>query len=85
MEQRQLAALLRDSGRLSLKWIRPEHMHLTLAFLGEIDPLRGAAVVDAMSQPIEAPPFAIAFGGLGVFPPRGAPRVLWLGLVSGSP
>jgi 2'-5' RNA ligase len=26
----------------------------------------------------------MAFGGLGVFPPRGAPRVVWLGAVEGA-
>lgn len=64
-----------------LRWVRPEGIHLTLRFLGDtaaaglrsLEPsLRRAAEV---CSPCEA-----RFGQLGVFPERGAPRVLWLGL-----
>ena len=82
VEQKRLADTL---GSLSsLKWVRPEHMHLTLAFLGEIEEAQAVAVIDAMGEDIdEAQPFAIVLAGLGVFPPRGAPRVLWVGLSTG--
>jgi 2'-5' RNA ligase len=69
----------------SLKWIRSEHMHLTLAFIGEVEESRAEPLVRAMSAPITGvEPFEIVFGGLGVFPPEGAPRVLWLGVSSGA-
>ncbi len=82
-EQRRLKAAL-GHDRSVLKWIRPEHMHLTLSFLGELDDHRSRSVADAMGQPISGNPFPVVFGGLGVFPPGGAPRVLWLGLTSGA-
>jgi 2'-5' RNA ligase len=81
-EQSQLQAALGD-GRSALKWIRPEHMHLTLAFLGDVDDGLVQSVVDAIGQPLQADRFAIVFGGLGVFPSRGAPRVVWLGVTTG--
>jgi 2'-5' RNA ligase len=59
-------------------------MHLTLAFLGEVDEGRSQTLVEVMRQPIDRPPQPIAFGGLGMFPPHGAPRVLWLGVDSGE-
>jgi 2'-5' RNA ligase len=82
-EQTRLKAAFGDGDRSRLKWIRPEHMHLTLAFLGEIDDSRVEGIVEGMRRPIRGDRFAVAFGGLGVFPPGGAARVLWLGLIGG--
>src|SRR5260370_21262848 len=76
-EQRSLAQAFGPD--CTLKWTRPDDMHLTLAFLGEIDESRGAVVVEAMRADVAAAPFIIAFARLGVFPPHGAPSVLWLG------
>jgi RNA 2',3'-cyclic 3'-phosphodiesterase len=81
-EQKRLQTEL-GGERSALKWIRPEHMHLTLAFLGEIDDGLAPSVVEAIGQPVQTDRFAVVFGGLGVFPPGGAPRVLWLGLTAG--
>ena len=83
-EQNRLQTTLGDESRASLKWVRPEHMHLTLAFLGDLADDRGAIVADAMRGPLRGQPFVVIFGGLGVFPPRGEPRVLWLGLKTGA-
>jgi 2'-5' RNA ligase len=82
-EQTRLKAAFGDGDRSGLRWIRPEHMHLTLAFLGEIDDRRVEGVVEAMRRPIRGDRFAVVFGGLGVFPPGGAARVLWLGVIGG--
>jgi 2'-5' RNA ligase len=82
-EQTRLKAAFGDGDRSRLKWIRPEQMHLTLAFLGEVADSRSHLVVEAMRRPIRGDRFAVVFGGLGAFPPGGAPRVLWLGLMSG--
>ena len=63
-----------------VRWVRPEHMHLTLQFLGDVpqarvDGLRGALrALDAGSA------LELAISGLGTFPPRGRPRVVWAGL-----
>jgi 2'-5' RNA ligase len=80
--QRRLAERL--GGDQSLKWVDPSRMHLTLVFLGEVADARVPAIVEILSSPIDAPRFAIAFQGLGVFPPRGAPRVLWLDVAQGG-
>jgi RNA 2',3'-cyclic 3'-phosphodiesterase len=82
--QKTIAARLADSPR-SLRLVRPEHLHLTLVFIGEVAPESAAAIVDLMSADILEPPFRAAFGGVGVFPPAGPPRTLWLGLVEGGP
>ena len=80
-EQQRVKRALGDN---TLKWVRPEHMHLTLAFLGEVNDARSQALAEVMRQPIDRPRLAIAFGGLGMFPPHGAPRVLWLGVTAGE-
>jgi len=59
-------------------------MHLTLVFLGEIEPARVDAMAAEISRPVEQPPFDLVFAGFGVFPPRGAPRALWIGARRGE-
>jgi 2'-5' RNA ligase len=84
-EQKRIAGVLGRDPESSLKWIRPERMHLTLVFLGEIEEAHAPAVIDAMGEAIdEAEPFPIVFAGLGLFPARGTPRVLWLGVSTGA-
>jgi 2'-5' RNA ligase len=81
-EQKRLMREL--AGReSSLRMVRPELMHLTLAFLGEVEDQRGAAAVEAMRTDLDAAAFDMVFAGLGVFPPHGTPRVLWLGVTAG--
>lgn len=81
--QKTVAAALSDSPR-SLRLVRTEHLHLTLVFIGEVPNDRGAAMAEAMSADIPQAPFAIEFGGVGVFPPSGPPRICWLGVLDGA-
>jgi 2'-5' RNA ligase len=83
-EQERVADAIRARGRRAPRVVDPEHMHLTLAFIGEVPEARAQPIVAAFSMPIPRPPFSIAFGGLGVFPPRGAPHVLWIGVAEGA-
>ena len=82
-EQAAIVSSLGDSAR-GLKVVRPEHMHLTLAFAGDVTDAVGAAIVESMGLEIVQAPFELAFGGVGTFPPRGAPRILWLGVIAGA-
>ncbi|PYR15935.1 MAG: RNA 2',3'-cyclic phosphodiesterase [Acidobacteria bacterium] len=70
---------------MSLKWVTAEHAHLTLVFLGRVDDTLVPSVVDAFGRDVDRPPFDMVLDGLGVFPPRGAPRVLWAGVAAGAP
>jgi|SRR5688572_12331869 len=81
-EQAAIVSSLGDGAR-GLKVVRPEHMHLTLAFAGDATGAIGAAIAESMHQDILQAPFELAFGGVGTFPPRGSPRVLWLGVIAG--
>jgi RNA 2',3'-cyclic 3'-phosphodiesterase len=62
-------------------WSREENLHLTLKFLGDVPVAR----VEELSRATERAarkvnPFELAIKGCGAFPPKGQPRVLWIGI-----
>lgn len=69
--------------RLRASWVHPDRMHLTLRFFAAADPEREAGLVAALAHPLPVPPFDVAFRGIGFFPDRGRPRVLWIGVREG--
>ena len=69
--------------RIDAKWIPSEHMHITVRFVGYVPDEGVSAMLEALTQPLDMAPFEIGFGGCGRFPPRGAPRVLWIGVSAG--
>jgi 2'-5' RNA ligase len=85
---RVVAGLRRAAGSAgwdrSARWVSPRNLHLTIRFIGEVDEAAGARGREALGPPIELPPFDVVFEGAGVFPPRGAPRVLWIGVERGA-
>lgn len=72
---------LRRSLYGEIRWVRPEGIHLTLKFLGDVPESGIAAIAAAVSGAAAGvAPFSLAVGGPGVFPDPRRPRVLWLGL-----
>jgi 2'-5' RNA ligase len=64
-----------------VRLVRPEGIHLTLRFLGESPPARLDALSPRLAAAAAACPACRArAAGIGTFPERGSPRVLWLGL-----
>jgi RNA 2',3'-cyclic 3'-phosphodiesterase len=72
------------SDKLTVRWIPPENLHITLWFLGEVGELRAPAVLTALDKPFALPSFGLRLGGLGAFPPAGMPRVVWIGVQKGT-
>jgi 2'-5' RNA ligase len=67
-----------------LRRVRPENLHVTLAFLGETPEERLPEVQAAAAEAAAAVPhFRIALDRAGRFPERGRPRVVWLGIGEG--
>jgi RNA 2',3'-cyclic 3'-phosphodiesterase len=63
------------------RWVDPAGLHLTLAFLGELDDARLAEVAPAVAEAVAGTaPFTLTIGALGTFGPRAAPRVIWMGV-----
>ncbi len=68
-----------------IHWVRPESIHVTIKFLGDIE----ETLVDRIKQALgpalaEASRFTVPVGGIGVFPNRNGPRVLWIGCAGGT-
>lgn len=72
------------NGVPGARWLKPEQFHLTLRFIGEVDNDAFADIADGLSE-VHADPFSLRLGGVGHFPPRGAPKVLWAGVEDGAP
>src|SRR5215475_10815429 len=71
---------LRRAGA-DVSWTKPENMHLTLNFLGEVDERRIEEVERAcVASAAEFQPFTLSINDTGVFPNARQPRVLWAGL-----
>lgn len=56
-----------------------DQLHLTLKFIGEVEGSRILDISDALRE-IIFPQFTLCLQGVGTFPPRGTPRILWAGV-----
>jgi 2'-5' RNA ligase len=76
-----LAAHLDECARRApgFRWAEPDELHLTLRFLGHVEP-DVLARIDAVVAGIRCPAFTLAGGQTGTFGSRSAPRVVWLGV-----
>jgi 2'-5' RNA ligase len=66
-------------GLPGARWLGPEQMHLTLRFIGEVDGGLFREIREELGHET-VPPFSLRVRGLGFFPPRKTPRVLWAGV-----
>lgn len=66
----------------SAAWVRPEGLHITLKFLGNVPEPKQPAIESALRS-IGAPQFELSIRNIGVFPNPRSPRVLWAGIESG--
>jgi 2'-5' RNA ligase len=67
-----------------VKWVRPENIHLSLKFLGDVDESRESELRTALGRAAgggaEPRPLALQITGFGVFPDYRRPHVLWAGV-----
>jgi len=69
-----------------LSWTRVEDLHITTKFIGEWPEQRLEEMKLALAKVGSIGAFDIAIRGLGWFPnPSPHPRVLWAGVIAGSP
>ena len=72
---------IKVKSRITVRWVRPLNIHLTLKFLGDID----SDQVEDITKAIEGAssgfgPFHLGINGLGVFPNPNRVQVIWVGL-----
>ncbi|MFN2465621.1 MAG: RNA 2',3'-cyclic phosphodiesterase [Candidatus Dormibacteria bacterium] len=73
-------------GHADLSVPPPENLHLTLAFLGELDPVGASHATEALAATARLHgPWDVEWGEAGAFPSLARPRVLWLGIVDDGP
>lgn len=72
---------LRRAGLGSLRWVRPEGIHLTLKFLGETHADRLDSIREAVATAVRGQAaFRLSLGAAGTFGGRRRPRVVWIDL-----
>ncbi|GFO58862.1 RNA 2',3'-cyclic phosphodiesterase [Geomonas silvestris] len=78
-------AIREDLSRFSAdvpeaRWVPPDQNHLTLRFIGDVQPPTVSALKTALSG-LSFAPFQLELRGVGHFPPgKRPPRVLWVGI-----
>ena len=83
LQSRMQAALqaepeLRDAR---VRWVKPEGIHLTLKFIGEVAPDRLDAIKGQLAAAVSEPPnIELAFSRAGSFSDQRSPRVIWGGI-----
>jgi 2'-5' RNA ligase len=76
-----VARLRRDFPEARASWPRAASLHVTLKFIGEVEPARVVDLSHAAAAAVEGfAPFGLSVEEAGTFPPRGAAHVLWLGV-----
>ena len=82
-ELTNLIAELKDQCP-DVRWVRPEGIHVTLKFIGHVDPAKLDDIRHALETAHSDQPVEMQFRGMGFFPNERRPRVVWCG-VEGSP
>lgn len=62
------------------KWVAPNQLHFTLAFLGEVWRSRLPELLQLLTPVLREYPSRVVLRGIGVFPNWRAPRVLYIGV-----
>jgi 2'-5' RNA ligase len=75
-------AILANSGA-DLKMVKPQNIHMTIRFLGDIQRSMVDDIHEEMKQ-ISFTPFTVELVGLGAFPKLNYPRVVWAGIRKGA-
>ena len=79
-EAMQQALAQRCFGLPRVRWVDPLQMHLTLVFIGEVNPALKQEICEALTE-IPFPAFELDCGGIGSF----KSGVLWLGVDESAP
>ena len=68
-----------------VSWVKPDNLHYTMRFLGEVEDAQAPRAAEAMREAAAAHArFGAALGGFGAFPTARKARVLWIGMLQGA-
>jgi RNA 2',3'-cyclic 3'-phosphodiesterase len=71
-------------GLARARWTPPEQLHLTPRFIGDVTDEELSLVREALAA-VRIAPFPLGVEGVGRFPPRGQPAVVWSGVGAAHP
>jgi RNA 2',3'-cyclic 3'-phosphodiesterase len=80
--RQSLSAL--DPHLHGVRWMKPEQIHLTLCFLGNVETAAEEILREKLAA-IRMARFFLPLQGMGSFPARGQPQVIWIGVGAGHP
>lgn len=83
----RVAALLRElkKTQADFKWVEPHNLHFTLRFLGTVEEAALVSLRTGLRSAVQGTPqFNVEIAGIGGFPSRNNPRVLWAGVSVGA-
>lgn len=66
-----------------ITWVRAEQLHLTVRFIGQVDPTLGEQIRTALTPSLQTLAFDLTIERTGTFPPKRPPRVIWAGITEG--
>lgn len=81
-ELRRRVARLAPGARVS--WVPESRLHVTVRFIGEVGAEGAEQVRAALRAPLDVPAFDLTLTGVGTFPDRRPPRVVWVGARAGG-
>ncbi|HEY2140193.1 MAG TPA: RNA 2',3'-cyclic phosphodiesterase [Chthoniobacterales bacterium] len=73
-----------DPHLRGVHWSDPRQMHLTLSFLGNVSAETQEVLMEKLGE-ISWKPFFLPLVGLGTFPKKGWPKIIWIGVGTGHP
>ena len=85
--RRRLAEVEKDlmPSRAGVKWVPEDNFHVTLKFLGYVEPERLEAVARGVETAVQgAGPFEVELAEVGAFPKISRPSVIWVGVKKGG-
>lgn len=79
----ELENSLKGTGT-DIKWVEPGNIHITMKFLGNIEPDQSAVVRDGLCAALDTiGPFDLKLERVGAFPDLNRPRVFWVSVDEG--
>ena len=72
-------------AKAGVKWVPEDSFHVTLKFLGYVEPERLEAIAGGVEAAIQGTgPFEVELAGVGAFPKITRPSVVWVGVTRGG-
>jgi len=64
-----------------ISWVKPDNMHLTLKFLGDVDERNEKGIIEKLELlSVRHMPFEVSYGGFGHFGRAGSISAIWIGV-----